>query len=71
MSESDVQDRPASRLGTRERLQLKAVADAVCAELGLDDGERKRRRAVEQRIRAAYLGGRREPLYLVSAGLQD
>ncbi len=71
MSESDVQDRTASRIGSYDRLQLKAVADAVCAELGLSNGERKRRRAVEQRIRAAFLGGRREPLYLVSAGLQD
>jgi hypothetical protein len=67
---NDVFDTVMPHYGRRERLEVKAVAEIVCAELGLAQAERKRRKAVEERIKAAYLGGRRQPLYLVDAGLE-
>ena len=54
---------------------IPAIADvsraleAVCNELGIARFEKKRREAVAKRIEAAWRTGRREPLYLVDAGL--
>jgi hypothetical protein len=54
---------------TIQHREVRAVAEAVWAELGLGKGERARRRAVEDRILAAYQRGKKQPLYLVDAGL--
>ena len=43
--------------------------EAVCNELGIARFETKRRNVVAQRIEAAWRTGRRQPLYLVAAGL--
>jgi hypothetical protein len=52
-----------------ERAEMELAIEAVCAELGLGKGENGRRKAVEERIMAAFRHGRRQPLYLVDAGL--
>ncbi|NMG40612.1 hypothetical protein GRZ55_15305 [Chelativorans sp. ZYF759] len=59
----------AAELGPRERAEVKSAVDAVCAELGLAKSEHARRRAVKERVIDAYIHGRRQPLYLVDAGL--
>ncbi len=60
-----------SEFGPHERAEVKLAVDAVCAELGLKKNERERRRAVKERVLDAYLHGKRQPLYLVSAGLEN
>ncbi|MGY6710710.1 MAG: hypothetical protein ACXIVF_20500 [Rhizobiaceae bacterium] len=58
-----------STFGPAERAEIKLAVDAVCAELGLKKSEHERRRVVKERVLDAYLHGRRQPLYLVAAGL--
>lgn len=55
--------------GPRERAEVNDAVAAVCAELGLKKSEHERRRAVKERVLDAYRHGRRQPLYLVDAGL--
>ena len=43
------------------------VIEAVCDELGIDDGDR--RAIVTSRVEEAYAHGARQPLNLVNAGL--
>jgi hypothetical protein len=52
-----------------ERAEMERAIEAVCEELGLGSGEQARRKAVEERVVAAFRHGRRQPLYLVDAGL--
>ncbi len=70
MFSEDAKGRISPGFSPRDCHEVRAAADAVCAELGLATGELDRRRAVEERIKAAYMRGRRQPLYLVDAGLQ-
>jgi hypothetical protein len=69
MNAAQRQTRLPTDLGPSERAVVKQAIEAVCAELGLEDGERARRRAVRERIVEAYRLGRRQPLNLVDAGL--
>jgi hypothetical protein len=57
-------------IAPNERSQTQPVIDAVCLELGLTTRERARRKAVAERVTAAF---RRSnlPLNLVTAGLQE
>ncbi len=52
-----------------EIAEMSRAAEAVWQELGLRAQEKARRRAVEERIISAFRDGRRQPLYLVDAGL--
>lgn len=49
---------------------INGALEAVCDELGIGRFETKRRNAVAQRIEAAWLTGRTQPLDLVDAGLR-
>ena len=51
--------------------QIQPVIDAVCSELGVAANEMARRRAVAQRVMAAYRVGRPLPLNMVDAGLPE
>lgn len=51
------------------RTEMKQAIDAVCDELGIPAGARSRRAAVAEGVAEAYRLGRRQPLYLVDAGL--
>lgn len=53
----------------RGRGMREEAVDAVCTELGIPAGAAARRAAVADRVEAAYRMGRRQPLYLVDAGL--
>ncbi|MCG6114752.1 MAG: hypothetical protein MEQ84_06080 [Mesorhizobium sp.] len=59
----------STEFGPQGSAELNQAIDAVCAELGLATSEHERRRAVKERVLDAYRLGRRQPLYLVSAGL--
>ncbi len=52
-----------------ELAAMQPVIDAVCGELGLTGREKARRRAVTERVMAAYRRGRQLPLSMVAAGL--
>lgn len=54
-----------------ELAQMQPVIDAVCGELGLASNEMARRRAVAERVMAAYRRGRHLPLNMVDAGLSE
>ena len=54
-----------------ELAHVQPVIDAVCGELGLAANERARRRAVAERVMAAYRRGRHLPLNMVDAGLSE
>lgn len=54
-----------------ELASMQSVIDAVCGELGVTSRERLRRKAVADRVMAAYRGGRRLPLNMVHAGLAE
>lgn len=62
-------ERPPTPLDRIAEAEIRRVADAVCAELGIAQRERARRAAVKQRIASAYALGPRQPLDLVRAGL--
>lgn len=53
----------------KQREAIRPVVDAVCHELGIAAKERKRRAAVEERVMSAWQRGPRQPLDLVTAGL--
>lgn len=55
----------------REIECVRSIIDAVCVELGVTGREVARRRAVTDRVMAAYRAGRRLPLNMVSAGLAE
>lgn len=55
--------------GPHELAQMQPVVDAVCGELGVTAREKARRKAVAERVMAAYGRGRRLPLDMVDAGL--
>lgn len=54
-----------------EIASMESVVDAVCLELGVTLSEKARRKAVAQRVIAAYERGNRLPLNMVSAGLAE
>ena len=54
-----------------ELAHMQPVIDAVCGELGLNANEKARRRAVAERVMAAYRRGRHLPLNMVDAGLSE
>jgi hypothetical protein len=53
----------------RGRIEIQQAVDAVCDELGIPAEARARRAAVAEGVTSAYRLGRRQPLYLVDAGL--
>lgn len=54
-----------------ELAAMQPVIDAVCGELGVTSREKARRRAVTERVMAAYRRGRHQPLNMVAAGLSE
>lgn len=58
-------------LSPRELADMQPVIDAVCGELGVTARETARRKAVAERVMAAYRRGARQPLNMVSAGLAE
>jgi hypothetical protein len=54
-----------------ELASMQSVIEAVCSELGVTTRERARRRAVADRVVAAYREGSRLPLDMVHAGLAE
>ena len=54
-----------------ELAQMQPVIAAVCGELGLTAREKARRKAVVERVMAAYRRGRHLPLNMVDAGLSE
>lgn len=54
-----------------ELAAMQPVIDAVCGELGVTAREKARRRAVMERVMAAYRRGRQQPLNMVAAGLSE
>ena len=54
-----------------ELAAMQPIIDAVCGELGLTAREKARRRAVAERVMAAYRRGRQQPLSMVAAGLSE
>ncbi|WP_161601159.1 hypothetical protein [Neoaquamicrobium microcysteis] len=50
---------------------MQPIIEAVCRELGVTSREKARRDAVAERVVAAYRGGSRLPLNMVSAGLSE
>lgn len=54
-----------------ELAAMQPVIDAVCGELGVTAREKARRKAVMERVMAAYRRGRRQPLNMVEAGLSE
>ena len=68
-----VKYRPARKpvFAPHELAQMQPVIDAVCGELGVAANEMARRRAVAERVMAAYRRGRHLPLNMVEAGLAE
>jgi len=62
-------DTPSLPRGAPPRQAIRPVVDAVCAELGIADRELARRAAVRRKVLSAWRRGPRQPLDLVSAGL--
>jgi len=58
------------KLSPDELALTQPVIDAVCSELGITAREIARRRAVSERVYAAFRSGRL-PLNMVTAGLQE
>lgn len=58
-------------LSQQELATMQPIIEAVCRELGVSSREKARRDAVAERIVAAYRGGSRLPLNMVSAGLSE
>lgn len=54
----------------KDRAQIQPVVDAVCFELGVTSREAARRRAVAERVAAAFKVTKL-PLNMVTAGLQE
>lgn len=54
-----------------ELASMQSVVEAVCTELGVTAKEKARRRAVADRVAAAFRHGHRMPLNMVSAGLAE
>lgn len=54
-----------------ELADMQLVIEAVCVELGVTTLEKARRKAVAERVMAAYRGGSRQPLNMVHAGLSE
>jgi hypothetical protein len=50
---------------------MQPIIEAVCLELGVTEREKLRRKAVADRVMAAYSRGTRLPLNMVSAGLAE
>lgn len=61
--------RPA--FAPHELASMQPIIEAVCLELGVTSRETARRRAVAERVMAAYKRGTRLPLNMVSAGLAE
>lgn len=58
-------------LAPHELATMQPIIDAVCGELGVTTREKARRKAVADRVMAAYSRGSRLPLNMVSAGLSE
>lgn len=54
-----------------DMVSMRGAFDAVCAELGVARADDDRRDMIARRILTAYETGRRAPLYLVHAGLNE
>lgn len=54
-----------------ELASMQSVVEAVCVELGVTAREKARRKAVADRVTAAFRHGQRLPLDMVSAGLKE
>ena len=54
-----------------ELANMESVIDAVCTELGVTVRQGARRRAIANRVVAAYRTGSRQPLDMVHAGLAE
>ena len=54
-----------------ELASMQPIIEAVCLELGVTAREKSRRKAVADRVMAAYSRGTRLPLNMVSAGLAE
>lgn len=63
--------RPQGIFAPHELQSMQSVIDAVCAELGVQNREMERRKAVADRVMSAYRRGDRHPLTLVQAGLSE
>lgn len=61
--------RPA--FAPHELASMQPIIEAVCLELGVTARETARRKAVADRVMAAYRRGTRLPLNMVSAGLAE
>lgn len=64
-------DRTTTVFAPHELAAMQPIIDAVCGELGLTAREKARRRAVAERVMAAYRRGRQQPLSMVAAGLSE
>ncbi|WP_163267835.1 hypothetical protein [Chelativorans alearense] len=56
---------------TEELAEIRTAVEAVCAELGIDRTDQKGREEVASRMMRSWALGRRTPLGLVNAGLDD
>lgn len=54
-----------------ELASMQSVVEAVCVELGVTAKEKARRKAVAERVTAAFRHGHRMPLNMVDAGLSE
>lgn len=61
----------APAFAPHEIADMQPVIDAVCLELGVTAREKARRKAVAERVMAAYSRGSRHPLNMVQAGLSE
>lgn len=55
----------------KDMAEISIAIDAVCAELGIDSTDKVRRERVAGRIMRSWASGRRMPLWLVQAGLDE
>lgn len=56
---------------TKDLAEIRSAVEAVCAELGIDRTDQVNRERVASRVIRSWALGRRTPLGLVQAGLDD
>ncbi|MFC6489272.1 hypothetical protein [Nitratireductor sp. GCM10026969] len=55
----------------KDLAEIRSAVEAVCAELGIDRADQVNRERVASRVMRSWSLGRRTPLGLVQAGLED
>ncbi|MDZ5698030.1 hypothetical protein [Chelativorans sp. M5D2P16] len=56
---------------SKDLAEIRSAVEAVCAELGIDRADQVNRERVASRVMRSWSLGRRTPLGLVQAGLED